>query len=226
MIDYSVFQILIYSSFINKLFSDIRIYFIEKQFFGLKIFPKNHYLWNENIESINDHFMLINRNILVLLLLLMLKISWVWGQTNHQHMMGITSDGVQKIGSDSLSGNDSAADQKRWDHLTIISDSKLGDLLEAYRNERNSKGTIKGYRVQIFTGKRADADRIRLRFEEQYPDYHVHIKFLASDFYIRVGDFRTKSEAIHLKYLISTDYPDPFIVEDLIDYPPLEINEM
>lgn len=110
----------------------------------------------------------------------------------------------------------------RWDHLTIISDSRIDTLLSVYREERNRKGTIDGYRVQIFSGKKEDAFNINSRFRAEFPGYDVHIKFSPPDFYVRVGDFRTRSEAVKLKYLIMGQYADPFIVEDQINYPKLD----
>jgi hypothetical protein len=128
----------------------------------------------------------------------------------------------EQIGSDNPVLHDKMSSRERIsDHLTIISDSKLDTLLQVYSNERNRKGTIEGYRVQIFTGKKDDAYNLKSRFLAKYPDYEVHIRFISPDFYVRVGDCRSRSEAIKLKFIIQKEYPDPFIVEDLIELPKL-----
>ncbi|HOO83918.1 MAG TPA: SPOR domain-containing protein [Prolixibacteraceae bacterium] len=118
--------------------------------------------------------------------------------------------------------SDSLDCQNRWDHLTIISDSRIDDLLAIHKEECIRKKGIDGYRVQIFQGSMDEAYRVKAKFLSTYPDFpekSVHVKFLTPDFRVRLGDFRNRSEAINLKYKIITDFPNPFIVEDIIDFP-------
>lgn len=117
---------------------------------------------------------------------------------------------------------DSISRQNRWDHLTIISDSRIDDLLAIHKEENLRKKGIDGYRVQIFQGTMDDAYRMKAKFLSLYPEFpekNVHVKFLTPDFRVRIGDFRNRSEAINLKYKIITDFPNPFIVEDIIEFP-------
>lgn len=118
--------------------------------------------------------------------------------------------------------NDSLDCQNRWNHLTIISDSRIDDLLAIHKEECLRKKGIDGYRVQIFQGSMDEAYRVKARFLSTYPDFpekNVHVKFLTPDFRVRIGDFRNRSQAINLKYKIITDFPNPFIVEDIIEFP-------
>lgn len=125
--------------------------------------------------------------------------------------------------SDSLHiENDSL--KKQSNHLTIISDKRLEKILEIQKEECIRKGTIEGYRVQIYQGNKAGADKQRALFLDKYPDLKVYVKFLTPDFRVRIGDFRNKSEAIKLKYVIIKDFPNPFIVEDNINFPDLVVN--
>lgn len=111
---------------------------------------------------------------------------------------------------------------KQWDHLTIISDSRIDKILEIQKEESIRKGTIEGYRVQIYQGTKRDyANQLRSRFLSKFPEYNVYILFQTPDFRVRIGDFRNRSEAIKLKYLIEKDFLNPFIVEDNINFPDL-----
>lgn len=117
---------------------------------------------------------------------------------------------------------DTINSQKRWNHLTIISDSRIEDLLAIHKEESIRKKGIDGYRVQIFQGTMDEAYRVKAKFLSMYPEFpenNVHVKFLTPDFRVRIGDFRNRSQAICLKYKIITDFPNPFIVEDIIDFP-------
>jgi hypothetical protein len=62
----------------------------------------------------------------------------------------------------------------------------------------------------------------KVKFLSKYPEYDVHVKYKAPDFKVRVGDFRTKNEALKLQKKIQQDYPGAFIVPDIIDFPLLK----
>jgi hypothetical protein len=85
---------------------------------------------------------------------------------------------------------------------------------------------MEGFRVEIFFS--ADLDALeqaknkKVEFLSKFPDYLVHIKYEAPNFKVRVGDFRTKNEALKLKKDIERDYPMAFIVPDKIKFPLLK----
>ena len=85
---------------------------------------------------------------------------------------------------------------------------------------------MKGFRVEIFFSSELDAKTQALdkkvEFLSKYPDYAVHIKYDAPNFRVRVGDFRTKNEALKLYKKIEQDYPVAFIVADKIEFPLLK----
>jgi hypothetical protein len=82
---------------------------------------------------------------------------------------------------------------------------------------------IEGYRVEIFFSSDFDAfdkaKKKKVEFLSLYPDNTVHIKYDAPNFRVRVGDFRTKNEALKLHTEIKRNYPVAFIVADIIDFP-------
>lgn len=80
-----------------------------------------------------------------------------------------------------------------------------------------------GYRVQIHYG----SDR-RLTFSEQsrfkssYPKLNTYITYKEPNYYLRVGDFRTRSDAQNFLNELRPNYPTLFIFREKINPPILE----
>ncbi|MFA5587506.1 MAG: SPOR domain-containing protein [Bacteroidales bacterium] len=111
-------------------------------------------------------------------------------------------------------------------NLDIRQDPDLGKMLLWHINNNKKRDGMEGFRVEIFFSSALNAKDEALRqkrdFLSKYPDYPVHIKFTAPNFRVRVGDFRTKNEALKLYKQIEKDYPGAFIVPDIIDFPLLK----
>jgi hypothetical protein len=101
-------------------------------------------------------------------------------------------------------------------HLIINSDSRVDTLIQIHREENIRKGGIDGYRVQIFQGAKDAADQIEAKFRSTYENIFVDTYFPSPFFVVKAGGFRTKSEAIKLKYFIKNEYPAAYIIEDVI----------
>jgi hypothetical protein len=108
-----------------------------------------------------------------------------------------------------------------WDHLTIISDSRIDTLLQIHREENLRKNGMDGYQVQIFQGSKDDAYKIKAKFLASHPASKAYVTFQSPDFRVRVGDFRTRSEALKMKNQIKNEFNNPFIVEGVISFPEL-----
>lgn len=130
------------------------------------------------------------------------------------------NDTISSLNGDTLMLNSDSIDN-RWSHLTINSDSRINKLLDIALEENSRKEGIEGYRVQIFKGDKNGADKIRAAFLRAYPDIEVYLIFQTPDFRVRIGDFRSRSEAIKLKQQIEGDFPNPIIVDDVINFPRL-----
>ncbi|HPS12603.1 MAG TPA: SPOR domain-containing protein, partial [Prolixibacteraceae bacterium] len=50
----------------------------------------------------------------------------------------------------------------------------------------------------------------------------VYVLFQSPDFKVRVGDFRTKSEALKLRNQLKNEFPSVFIIDDLISLPEID----
>ena len=101
---------------------------------------------------------------------------------------------------------------------TTIKDNRIDKLNEAY----TSTYQLKGYRVQIYSGnKRQPANQARSTFLRVHPKTKAHLTYIQPHYKVRVGDFRTKIEALKYKNRILKEFPNCFIVSDQID-----INEL
>jgi hypothetical protein len=120
--------------------------------------------------------------------------------------------------------------------LNIIQDPALDTLLNryilGYKNleERNGGYSgMEGWRIQIFNSSNRNAkeesSKVNLEFlskfpESQYPELKSYTQFSQPAYYkVRVGDFRTRTEATKLFLLISKAFPDAYIVPDRINFP-------
>ncbi len=104
--------------------------------------------------------------------------------------------------------------------ILITSDDRFPSIVKGYVNFLKTR-PIRGWRVQIYFGAghgaRAAAERIRRKFQSQYPDIPVYVLFEQPYFKVRVGNFATKRDATKFLFLIKSDYPKAFLTEDNID---------
>ncbi|MEE4286122.1 MAG: SPOR domain-containing protein [Mariniphaga sp.] len=111
------------------------------------------------------------------------------------------------------------------DELNINQDPRLEKMLKWHVENNRKRDGMEGFRVEIFFSSALNAKEQALKrkkdFLSKYPEYNVHVKFTAPNFRVRVGDFRTKNEALKLHKKIQADYPGAFIVPDIIDFPVL-----
>lgn len=115
------------------------------------------------------------------------------------------------------------------DSLSVERDPRLDKMLKWHIEKNIERKGINGFRVEIFFSSSMDARKqaleIKTGFLSEYPDYPVHVKFIAPNFRVRVGDFRTKNEAWKLYKKIQKQYPTAFVVPDIINFPPLKATQ-
>lgn len=115
------------------------------------------------------------------------------------------------------------------ENLNVERDARLDKMVKWHIEKNENMEGINGYRVEIFFSSTMDAReqarKVKAEFLSEYPDQSVHIKFVAPNFRVRVGDFRTKNEAWRLYKTIQEDYQSAFIVPDVIEFPLLKPNK-
>ena len=109
--------------------------------------------------------------------------------------------------------------------LNIEQDPKLVELVRLHIRRNQQGGKIQGFRVEIFFSSdmnaRQKAQSTKNEFLAAYPGINVYISYVSPDFKVRVGDFRTRNEAIKLMKEIQYQFPKAFVVPDLIELPKL-----
>lgn len=133
----------------------------------------------------------------------------------------------------SLSGQNTLADKNLEENneplifrkLDLRQDPELVRLVELHIRHNEANQTIQGFRVEIFFSSALDARQkaleVKSAFLREYPEISVYVIYVSPDFKVRVGDFRTKNEALKLMKEIQGRFPKAFIVPDLIEFPNL-----
>ncbi|WP_410220213.1 SPOR domain-containing protein [Pedobacter sp.] len=80
-----------------------------------------------------------------------------------------------------------------------------------------------GYRVQIFYGSdRRQAFGEQAKFKTEYPKLNTYITYKEPNYFLRVGDFRTRLEAQQFLNELKSIYPTLFIFREKINAPALD----
>ena len=115
-----------------------------------------------------------------------------------------------------------------WEKLNIQGDPKINDLLKQEAVQSKKNGTFSGYRLQIYfgSGEKAHTQAIKIKtdFLSSNPNVKTYLLFKSPDFIVRVGNFRTKSEALKMQKALLYQFPNAFIVADEIVFPELVNN--
>lgn len=97
-------------------------------------------------------------------------------------------------------------------------------LLQKSVSPRNeSPLLLYGFRVQVFFGPdRKKAYQEQARVKELYPEYPNYLTYTQPNYRIKVGDFRTRSEAQKLMNQLKPYFSSLFIFNERIHPPKLE----
>lgn len=109
--------------------------------------------------------------------------------------------------------------------ITIEKDSRIGGLVakEGAIVPPAINSQIDGYRIQLFFDSERDAiNDARGTFISKYPRIDTYTTYNAPNFFLRVGDFRSRLEAEKVKEELSGLFPTSFIVMERINLPRLE----
>ncbi len=134
----------------------------------------------------------------------------------------IENSGITPVGIISGNGN-----------ISITQDVLLRKAVKRHIEINNNK--FKGYRVQIYMGSgqkaMGEAQGAKRRFLTRYGNQHGAYTNFDSPFYkVKVGDFRSKAEAMNFKSIIEKTFPNSWVVPGRVNYPvdvndPAEIND-
>lgn len=74
----------------------------------------------------------------------------------------------------------------------------------------------------FFDSDRDLINNARSRFITQFPKIDTYIEFNTPNYFLKVGDFRTRLEAEKIKSQIEAEFPTSFIIKEKIYLPRLE----
>lgn len=100
--------------------------------------------------------------------------------------------------------------------IRVIQSPEIAALSERFKEENKKHPTIQGYRVQVFLGERAKASEIKAEFDKNHEDIEAEVTYLAPNFRVRAGAFRTQIEAEAFHQKIKSTYSNSYVVPDKI----------
>ena len=111
------------------------------------------------------------------------------------------------------------------DNKEIISVNEEGInlLLNKYEKILKKRKGVNGWKVQLqFKAKEAEILKIKLKFIKLYPEIPVMLEYEEPYYRIRVGNCRTKLEAIKIQHKISKNFPNAYPVPEIINFSQLK----
>jgi hypothetical protein len=106
---------------------------------------------------------------------------------------------------------------------TKSDDSLALALVKRHILMNTAKMSMPGYRIQIYFGSaRAKATEIKADIISKYPKLPAYLIYQQPNFKVRLGDFKTRFDAMHFLEEIQKDYPASFIVKDEVKLPDVD----
>ena len=107
--------------------------------------------------------------------------------------------------------------------ITSINEQGINVLVHKYENILKAKNGVDGWRVQLlFKAKQKEIMQLKIDFINLYPKIPAYLEYNDPYYKIRVGDFRTKLEAIKIKHQISKHFPGAYPVPEIINFSKLK----
>lgn len=109
--------------------------------------------------------------------------------------------------------------------VNVYKDERLDKIADFVRSGEGSVEGVKidGYRVVIFFDmSKSAAEQQKASFLSMYPSQRAYVDYLAPNYRVRVGNFRTRLEAEKLKQEILPLFPTAIVVEDKIQLPSVD----
>ena len=107
--------------------------------------------------------------------------------------------------------------------ITSINEEGIDALVSKYENILKAKNGVEGWRVQLmFKAKQDEIKQLKIDFIRLYPEINAYLEYDAPYYRVRVGNCRTKLEAIKIKHQISKNFPGAYPVPEIINFSQLK----
>lgn len=109
------------------------------------------------------------------------------------------------------------------ERLIINQDPALDTLISRHIMANAMKKGVDGWRIQIYRGghrtANEDANKVRAKFMEDFPDVKTYLTFDRPNWFkVKVGDFRTREEAATIFFTVQAQYPEAYLIRDVIAF--------
>jgi len=95
--------------------------------------------------------------------------------------------------------------------LTINQDKDIDRLLAIKKQMNSSEDAPDRYRIQVYSGNRADAESARSKVYSSFNNWRTSLVYETPNYKIWVGSFRTRLEADRALLKIKDKFPSAFI---------------
>lgn len=104
--------------------------------------------------------------------------------------------------------------------VVLHQDKSVKNLVQKHIAINEKYPKIDGFRIQIYSvsgaNSRDRANLLKAEFLAKYPDAKVYIVYHAPAYKVRIGDYRTKLEALKHLQTIKDNYPFALVAVDKI----------
>ncbi|MFD1769303.1 SPOR domain-containing protein [Sphingobacterium suaedae] len=126
------------------------------------------------------------------------------------HVAKAQSNGIVEVQKDSLINLLQAFRAENGINPTTARMVSLGSKVVDKKNAKRVQ--VRGFRVQIYSGSsRNDAYAVQSRFQQEYKDFGSYVSYSEPNYRVKVGDFRSRSEANSFMRELRSQYSNVFV---------------
>lgn len=89
-------------------------------------------------------------------------------------------------------------------------------MFQNYKKKFENKSRVNGYRIQLFSGNKQMADKIKAQYQQLNFSHQVYTIFEMPNYKVQVGDFRDRLEAEGLRLELMQTFNGAFLVKTQI----------
>lgn len=99
--------------------------------------------------------------------------------------------------------------------VQVKEDPMISQMVEQFTEQNKSSNTVTGWRVQILaTTDRQRLESVQQSFKYHYPNIPVDWEHNRPYYKLRAGAYKTKLDALRLKYVLGREYEGLYLVRD------------
>ena len=107
--------------------------------------------------------------------------------------------------------------------IISINETGIDALVSKYEAILKTRNGVDGWRVQImFKTKKKEIQQLKIAFMKIYPQIPAYLEYEAPYYRLRVGNCRTKLEAIKIQRQISKQFLGAYPVPEIINFSQLK----